>query len=96
MIVRLLGEGQFRVDDALAGKLNELDDAVVKAVEAADEQALWRGLSTLADTVRTSGARLADEELVASDAVIPPEDLSLDEARDLISGDGFVPGEAAR
>ena len=41
--------------------------------------------------MRTSGARLSDEELVPSDAVIPPEDLSLDEARDLISGDGFIP-----
>jgi hypothetical protein len=91
VIVRLLGEGQFRVDDALAAKLNELDDAIMKAVDAADEQALWRGLSTLADTVRTSGSRLSDEELVPSDAVIPPEDLSLDEARDLISGDGFIP-----
>jgi PspAA-like protein len=96
VIVRLLGEGQFRVDDALGGKLNELDDEVAKAVDAGDEQALWRSLSALAGAVRTSGERLADEELVASDAVIPPEDLSLDEARDLISGDGFVPGEAAR
>ncbi len=91
MIVRLLGEGQFRVDDALAAKLNELDDAIMEAVDGGDEQALWRSLSTLAETVRAGGERLSDEELVPSDAVIPPEDLSLDEARDLISGDGFIP-----
>ncbi|HVW89377.1 MAG TPA: hypothetical protein VHC01_07905 [Gaiellaceae bacterium] len=91
MIVRLLGEGQFRVDDALAAKLNELDDTIMQAVDAGDEQALWRSLSTLADTVRGSGERLSDEELVPSDAVIPPEDLTLDEARDLISGEGFIP-----
>jgi hypothetical protein len=91
VIVRLLGEGQFRVDDTLGTKLNELDDSIMKAVEAGDEQALWQGLASLAETVRANGERLSDEELVPSDAVIPPEDLTLDEARDLISGEGFIP-----
>ena len=91
MIVRLLGEGQFRVDDTLGARLNDLDDTIMKAVDAGDEQALWQGLAALAETVRTNGERLSDEELVPSDAVIPPEDLSLDEARDLLSGEGFIP-----
>ncbi|HVU77654.1 MAG TPA: hypothetical protein VHC67_08730 [Gaiellaceae bacterium] len=91
MIVRLLGEGQFRVDDTLAAKLNDLDDVVMKAIDAGDEQALWQGLQTLAEAVRSNGTRLSDEELVPSDAVIPPEDLSLDEARDLLSDEGFIP-----
>ena len=91
MIVRLLGEGQFRVDDALISRLNELDDGIARAVEAGDEQALWKGLQELAETVRANGSRLSDEELTPSDAVIPPEDLTLDEARELLSDDGFIP-----
>jgi hypothetical protein len=91
VIVRLLGEGQFRVDDSLAGRLNELDDQIERAVEAGDEEALWSGLQALAEAVRSNGERLSDEELVPSDAVIPPEDLSLDEARELLSGEGFIP-----
>jgi|SRR5581483_928006 len=91
MIVRLLGEGQFRVDDSLLERLNELDDAVMRAVEANDERALWDGLQALAAAVRDSGSRLSDEELVPSDAVLPPEDLSLDEARELLSSEGFIP-----
>ena len=91
MIVRLLGEGQFRVDDALFARLNELDDEIARAVEAQDEQALWAGLQALADAVRSNGSRLSDEELTPSDAVIPPEDLTLDEARELLSDDGFIP-----
>ena len=91
MIVRLLGEGQFRVDDALLARLNELDDDVEKAVEDGDERALWTGLQALADTVRENGVKLADEDLSPSDAVIPPEDLSLEEARDLLQGEGFIP-----
>jgi hypothetical protein len=91
VIVRLLGEGQFRVDDALISRLNELDDGIARAVETGDEQALWKGLQELAETVRTNGSRLSDEELTPSDAVIPPEDLTLEEARELLSDDGFIP-----
>jgi hypothetical protein len=91
VIVRLLGEGQFRVDDSLIDRLNELDDEVGRAVEAGDERALWTGLQALADTVRESGEKLGDEDLSPSDAVIPPEDLSLEEARELLQSDGFIP-----
>jgi hypothetical protein len=91
VIVRLLGEGQFRVDDALFARLNELDDEIARAVESGDEQALWSGLQALAEAVRSNGSRLSDEELMPSDAVIPPEDLTLDEARELLSDDGFIP-----
>jgi hypothetical protein len=95
VIVRLLGEGQFRVDDDVVGRLNELDDEIERAVAAGDENALWNGLQALADAVRASGRRLSDDELVPSDAVIPPEDLSLDEARELLSAEGFIPGPVA-
>jgi len=95
VIVRLLGEGQFRVEDALITRLNELDDEIARAVESGDEQALWNGLQALAQEVRAHGSRLSDEELTPSDAVIPPEDLSLDEARELLSDDGFIPGTLA-
>ena len=91
MIVRLLGEGQFRVPSELLEQLNKLDDDVMRAVEAEDERGLWQGLQALADTVRQSGTKLSDEELVPSDAVVPPEDLSLDEARELLSDEGFIP-----
>ncbi len=91
MIVRLLGEGQFRVDDSLLGRLNELDAEVEKAVAAGDERALWTGLQALADAVRESGVKLADDDLSPSDAVIPPEDLSLEEARELLQDEGFIP-----
>jgi len=91
MIVRLQGEGQFRVDDALRARLNELDEAVLSAVEDGDERALWSALQELADTVRANGQPLSDEELTPSDAIIPPEDLSLEEARELLSNEGFIP-----
>jgi hypothetical protein len=92
VIVRLLGgDGQFRVDDGVVEALNELDAQGAQAVEAGDEENLRRVLGLMAQTVRDRGERLPDDDLSASDLIIPPDDLSLDEARDLFSGEGLIP-----
>jgi chromosome condensin MukBEF complex kleisin-like MukF subunit len=91
VIVRVMGEGQWRVDDGLARRLNELDDAVGKAVEAGDEQRVRSTLRELAELVKSEGEKLPDDDLHPSDAIVPPEDLSLDEARELLTGEGLIP-----
>jgi chromosome condensin MukBEF complex kleisin-like MukF subunit len=91
MIVRVMGEGQWQVDDSLSSHLNELDAATAKAVDAGDKEALQASLEALASAVRDNGEKLADDYLGASDAVIPPSDLSLEEARELLHGEGLVP-----
>ena len=91
MIVRLMGEGQFEVDDEVGKGLNDLDEQASQAVEAGDEERLRQVLGRMAEAVRTNGARLPDEELGASDAIIPPDDLSLDEARRLFEEEGLIP-----
>ncbi|HUK98969.1 MAG TPA: hypothetical protein VLV46_15055 [Gaiellaceae bacterium] len=91
MIVRVLGEGQWRVDDSLQAQLQELDEQVSRALDAGDEAALRSSLVALADAVRSHGERLPDEDLSVSDAIVPPADLSLDEARELMSNEGFIP-----
>ena len=91
MIVRLMGEGQWRVDDDLAVRLNELDDEVGRALEAGDQAAMSDALRRLAEAVRSSGTKLDDTDLTPSDAVVPPEDLTLDEAHELLEGEGLIP-----
>ena len=96
MIVRLMHEGQYRVEERDLEGLNELDDQAIQAVESGDEEQLRRLLGLMGDTVRERGERLADEELSVSDLVIPPPDLSLEEARELFSGEGLIPDLPAR
>ena len=91
MIARLMGEGQYRVDDELRGQLNELDDRAVAAMEADDEPALDGVLDEMWELVRSRGERLADDDLSASEVVIPPSDLTLEETKQLFSEDGLVP-----
>ena len=91
MIVRLMGEGQWQVDDSLRARLDELDAETERAVEAGDEQALHAALHALHDAVRAAGEKLDHAHLAASDAVIPPDDLSLDEARAMLAGEDPFP-----
>jgi hypothetical protein len=92
VIARLLGgDGQYRVDDEVVAALNELDAQAAQAVEAGDEEDVHRLLRAMADLVRGRGERLADDDLSASDLIIPPDDLSLEEARELFSGEGLIP-----
>ncbi len=91
MIVRLMGEGQYEVDDEVAKGLNGLDEQAGAAVEQGDEQKLHELLQRMAEAVRMNGARLPDEDLTPSEAIVPPDDLSLDEARELFEGEGLIP-----
>ncbi len=91
MIVRLMGEGQFTVDDGLHGQLNELDEQAQAAADADDEPELDRVLEEMWQLVEAQGARLADDDLSASDVVIPPSDLTLEETKRLFSAEGLIP-----
>ena len=91
MIVRLMGEGQFRADDGLRAQLDELDDRAQAAADADDEPELDRALDEMWQLVQTEGERLADDDLSASDVVIPPSDLTLEETKRLFSDEGLIP-----
>jgi hypothetical protein len=91
MIVRLMGEGQFRVGDELAERLNDLDDRAQAAADAEDEAELDRILDEMWGLVQGEGERLADDDLSQSDVAIPPSDLTLEETKRLFSPEGLIP-----
>jgi hypothetical protein len=94
VIVRLMGEGQFRLPDEAIARLNELDDEAQAAVEAEDEPKLDRLLDEMWELVRDEGERLGDDNLTASDAVVPPSDMTLEETKRLLSSEGLIPDPA--
>ena len=95
MIVRISGEGQYRVDDAQHAHLNQLDDAVVAAVEGDDEDGFHASFEELLAFVRKHGAVLGEDELEASDVILPPADTSFVEAGEEFTGEGLIPEPAA-
>ena len=91
MIVRLMTEGQYRISDELGKRLNELDDRAVAALDRNDEGELDQRLEEMWALVKQEGEPVPDDEIASSDVIIPPSDLSLEETRELFSGDGLIP-----
>jgi hypothetical protein len=86
-----MGEGQFRVDGDALETLHQLDREGGAALERGDEDELRRLLAEMGKLVREQGEPLDDGDLTPSDGIVPPEDLSLDEARELFEGEGLIP-----
>lgn len=91
MIVRISGEDQYRLADADAGRLNELENAVTAIVEGGSEDGFTEAFAALLDYVRAHGTRVGEDELDPSDVILPPADLSFAEAGREFTGEGLIP-----
>lgn len=91
MIVRVFSEGQYEIDDDAIGRLHDLDHDCQTAVEADDAQRFHACYRTLLDHIRAEGTELADDDLRGSDLMLPPPDISLEEARSEMSEHGLIP-----
>jgi hypothetical protein len=92
VIVRISNEGQYELEDGSVRALNELDNQAVAACEEADEEHFLASFNKLLDLVRSQGRALDDDELTESDLILPPADISLEEAKTQFTGDGLIPG----
>lgn len=90
MIVRVATEGQYELDGDVA-ELNDLDNAAVSACEGGDEAHFRDSYVRLLDYVRSHGRLLGEDYLGGSDLILPPPDVSLEEARKEFSGEGLIP-----
>ena len=91
MIVRIATEGQYRLPEEDAERLNELDNQVVAAVDAGDEDRFHELFEQMLELVRRDGSPLGEDELEESDVIIPPPDTSFVEASSEFTGEGLIP-----
>jgi hypothetical protein len=92
-IVRIMGQGQFTVDNTTLKRLNEIDDSIVQLVstERSDDNEFRRRLTELTSVVESKGHPLDPKEIIQSDIILPSTDLSIDEAKRLFKGEGVIP-----
>ncbi len=92
MIVRIMGEGQYRLDAEHLGHINEIDERLTRALESDDRATFEAEFPLLVGHIREHGEPVPHTELVASEVVIPPADAGFEDVRGLLRADGLVPG----
>ncbi len=90
MIVRLMGEGQYEFDKKHLDAMNKIDNDIVKIVNRRDEIAFKAEFKKLADYVRRNGKKVPQEIIKPSDIIIPPADITLEEAHEIFKGEGLI------
>ncbi|MGV9565549.1 PspA-associated protein PspAA [Streptomyces sp. NPDC003480] len=92
MIVRIMGEGQVKLDDTHFTELNKLDDELLREMQRDDEEGFRRTLNALLDAVRRLGVPLPDDSLEPSELILPSPEATLAEVREMLNDDGLIPG----
>lgn len=95
MIVRVFGDGQYRVPEDMHATLTDFDTTAVAALESEDEAGFLAAYAALIERIHATGERLADDALEPSDLILPPADISIEEAHGLFAGhftgEGLLP-----
>lgn len=92
MIVRILHEGQYKIAGADLDRINAVDNQIVQCVSDGNEATFGTLLTQLLDMVRECGTPVPVDEFVESDVILPAPDSTLEEVKDLFTGEGIVPG----
>jgi hypothetical protein len=85
MIVRIMADNQYRVEPEHEAEIARLDTALEAAVEADDEGQFRGTLQSLIQYLHDQGKVVPDDELVPSDVMIPAADMTLAEAKVVLS-----------
>jgi hypothetical protein len=92
MIIRIIGQGQFEVNSSLFDDLNKIDNTIVDLIEKGDEDGYKKCLAELIGLIKSEGKKVPDKELIESSIIVPPSDMTLEEARQVFIGDGIFKG----
>ena len=90
MIVRIMCQGQYNVDNTLVKQLNAIDNRIVNHITGVDKDGFRTDLAELISLVRDKGIPLDPANIAQSDIIIPPEDLTFDEASLIFKGHGLI------
>ncbi len=90
MILRIMGEGQYEVDSCLLDQLNVIDNRIVDHVSQGKQKEFREDLIKLISAVKENGKPLDPKEIVRSEVIVPPRDLTFEEAKNVFKGYGLI------
>jgi hypothetical protein len=89
MIIRIMGEGQYQASEDLCNELNKIDNHIVTLVEEGKAEEYIKELVRLISEIKGRAEPLDPKEIVKSDIIVPPGDLSFEEAKAIFKGEGI-------
>lgn len=92
MIIRILGIGQFKLDDRHIDSLNKIDNQIVEHVSKGREKEFRADLARIISMIQENGEAIDPAEIISSDIIVPPADMTLEEARQVFCGEGLIKG----
>jgi len=92
MIIRILGIGQFKLDDRHLDSLNKIDNQIVEHVSKGREKEFRKDLAKIISMIQEKGKAIDPAEIISSDIIVPPADMTLEEAKQVFSGEGLIKG----
>ncbi|MDN5347949.1 MAG: hypothetical protein PWP65_1513 [Clostridia bacterium] len=85
MIIRILTEGQYKLEGEALTELDRLDDNLLDALAEGNPKTFSERFGEVLALVRERGSKIPDTDLVESDLILPAPDTTLEEARELFA-----------
>jgi hypothetical protein len=85
LVVRILGQGQFKVGSRTANRIRKIDDELIKIIRKHEqaEKDFSRKATQALSIVKKAGTPLEHKEFIQSDIIVPGADMSAKEAKNL-------------
>ena len=90
MIIRIMEEGQYRIDSCFLDQLNVIDNRIVEHVGKGDQKAFRDDLKSLISTIKENGKPIDPGDIISSNLIVPPQDLTFEEAQKIFRGQGLI------
>jgi hypothetical protein len=101
IIVRLSGQGQFKINKDLLNKVNDIDNSIVNLLENVvsnienndlkfKQKELKEKLNQIINLIKINGKPIRDKEIFQSHIIIPNADISINEAKRIFKGEGMI------
>ena len=99
VIIRISGQGQFKVNSEILDKINEIDNSIVDLIEnislgssdhKLNQKELQSKLTEMKNLITSKGEPIDDKEIVESDVIVPDSDLSIEEATKIFKEEGVI------
>ncbi len=92
MIVRILNDNQYIMPSLYYEEINALDNAIVRSIASNDREGFRHSYDLLIELVKKNGMPMDPYTIKESDLILPPSDMTFEEARKLFVGEGLIPG----